>query len=419
MGLEYIVQPQVFLGGLTALGPGIQGLTEQYPLLTTYNYWTSTASVDASAFPIPGTWSIYDDPNNSASFIVTVGGLVQTPDSYSINIINRLLTFNSIISAGIEIGATQLATAAPSSISYDYIESVDSVITNLTSTNGVIENLFVTNLTALSTTVNVIDIQYSELSGFKIAGNLEVEGDVNITNYTNISGNLVAKDINSTNAIFTNLTATDLNILNFIDELNVVNLTATDTYATNSLVTNLTADNITTNDIIVNGPISASGSILALNTPTYYYLENNRAAIGNTTLSTTFFDPTASFILQPSKRYEMEYNLYYTKQTASNLVFGLSTVGNLSQINAFYFQSNIAGISANNTTTGAGIVSSSPTTIVPLPATGLLNTTVTHYTRMLIQVENLNATTFAAVLCCNTGTVTPLKGSYRKITLLS
>lgn len=160
MGLEYIVQPQVFLGGLTALGPGIQGLTEQYPLLTTYYSWTSTASVNTSSFYIPiDAGSIYDGPGKEASFIVSVGGVVQSPTQYTVDPTLRTITFNttgSVISAGIEFAVTQLATAAPSSQNFDYVKSVSAEITTLSALNGTIDTLVVTGLTATDlTTINL------------------------------------------------------------------------------------------------------------------------------------------------------------------------------------------------------------------------------------------------------------------------
>lgn len=194
MGLEYIVQPQVFLGGLTALGPGIQGLTEQYPLLTTYYSWTSTASVNLSSFPIPiDAGSIYGGPGKESSFIVSVGGVVQSPTQYTVDPTLRTITFNttgSVISAGIEFAVTQLATAAPSSQNLNYIKSVSAEFTTLTSTDGSFNNLIVTNLTALSTTVNVIDIRVTEISGFRATGDVDVIGDVTMTGSLSV-GNIL------------------------------------------------------------------------------------------------------------------------------------------------------------------------------------------------------------------------------------
>jgi trimeric autotransporter adhesin len=207
MGLEYIVQPQVFLGGLTALGPGIQGLTEQYPLLTTYYSWTSTASVNVSSFPIPiDAGSIYEGPGKESSFIVSVGGVIQSPTQYTVDPTLRTITFNttgSIISAGIEFAATQLATAAPSSQDFDYIKSVSAEFITLSALNGTIDTLVVTGLTAT---------------------------DLTTTNLT--ATNLTATNLTATDLATTNLTATDLT---------TTNLSASSLTATNALINGLSA----------------------------------------------------------------------------------------------------------------------------------------------------------------------------------
>lgn len=232
MGLEYITQPQVFVQGLTALGQGIQGLTENYPLLTTYNYWTSTAVINTTTFPIPGVWSIYDGLNNSASFLVTVGGVTQSPSSYTVDPINRLLTFDTVISAGIKIAATQLATAAPSSQSFDFVKSVSAEfitlsaqniistntnlsgsslnVSNISATNFTATNLLVTNLTALSSVLNVTDITQYELSGFNVFGNANIAGNVNVVE-TVSAANLVAVS-NITTSCLSTISLSSLNI---------------------------------------------------------------------------------------------------------------------------------------------------------------------------------------------------------------
>jgi trimeric autotransporter adhesin len=217
MGLEYIVQPQVFLGGLTALGPGIQGLTEQYPLLTTYYSWTSTASVNVSSFPIPiDAGSIYEGPGKESSFIVSVGGVIQPPTQYTVDPTLRTITFNttgSIISAGIEFAATQLATAAPSSQDFDYIKSVSAEFITLSALNGTIDTLVVTGLTATDLTT------------------------------TNLSAsNLTATNLTVTDLATTNLTATDLTTTNLtVTDLTTTNLSASNLTATNALINGLSA----------------------------------------------------------------------------------------------------------------------------------------------------------------------------------
>jgi hypothetical protein len=212
MGLEYITQPQIFLAPITAVN-GIQGINEAYPLLTTYQTWTSTASVPASVWPIPGTWTMLDE---AGSFIITVGGVVQDIDQYTVNRNLRLLTFTSPVSAGIEIVGRQLATAAPSSQSFNYIQSVSGSFTSLSAGTGTFDTLLVTNLTGLSTVVNIIDVRISEVSGFSVTGNLGVLGTTTTTDFV------------ATNATITNATVTDINATTaIIDSQQVTSLTGT------------------------------------------------------------------------------------------------------------------------------------------------------------------------------------------------
>jgi hypothetical protein len=309
MGLEYIVQPQVFLGGLTALGPGIQGLTEQYPLLTTYYSWTSTASVNISSFPIPiDAGSIYGGPGKESSFIVSVGGVVQSPTQYTVDSILRTITFNttgSVISAGIEFAVTQLATAAPSSQNFNFLKSVSAEFTTLTSTNGSFNNLIVTNLTAfsgavnslvvtnltaLSTTVNVIDIRVTEVSGFRATGDVDVLGNVNVTN-----------NITSINATLTSLTATNLTVLSPISGLYVGALSSD--YLTVLNPVTLNSLNVTT--------ISATGNISAANLSKYFVLSADTSSKIISSGSTTFFESNGVVDLEANKNYKLNYDLYF------------------------------------------------------------------------------------------------------------
>lgn len=380
MGLEYIVQPQVFLGGLTALGPGIQGLTEQYPLLTTYYSWTSTASVNTSSFPIPiAVGSIYNGPRKESSFIVSVGGVIQSPTEYTVDSILRTITFSSVVSAGIEFAATQLATAAPSSQNFNFLKSVSAEFTTLSTVNGSFNNLVVTNLTALSTTVNVIDIRVSEVSGFRATGNVDVFGNVNVTNNITLTGNLVATNITSTSLTSTNITSTNLtstlittNILS-AREINLVHTpandgvdpildigeTTTDGFSgirvryeenTNRLLVQTVDPTVVNNSVIIDratgqvgisaipnqaltvaGNISATGAIKAVNTwpnSSYFILTANTPTVASST-GLVFF-PLASggeITLQPNLIYrvDMTPSLSTTYvSTAYNLTYSLS-----------------------------------------------------------------------------------------------
>lgn len=131
MGYELISQPQIFLAPITAVN-GIQGVNEAYPLLTTYQSWTSTAVIDSTVFPIPGIWTML---NESGSFLVTVGGVLQPSSEYTVSRDFRTLTFNSPVSAGVEIAVQQLATAAPSSQEFNYVKAVSGTFTTLSAQN--------------------------------------------------------------------------------------------------------------------------------------------------------------------------------------------------------------------------------------------------------------------------------------------
>ena len=124
----------------------------------------------------------------SASFLVTVGGVLQPPSEYTIDRNFRILTFNSLVSAGVEVGALQLATAALTSQTFN----------SLTATNAIVNNLFVTNLTAVSSILQITDIQLYETSGF------DVNGSINVTD------NIFTNTLTAENTTLTNLTATNI-----------------------------------------------------------------------------------------------------------------------------------------------------------------------------------------------------------------
>lgn len=140
MGLEFINQPQVFTQPITALG-GIQGSSENYPLLTQYHTWITVPNTNTTTVSVPLSVGVL--LNESASFIVTVGGVIQPPTTYTVDVINRLLIFTTPLSANIEIVATQLATASPSSQSFNSIFSDSGNITTLSCVSAKIEDLTV------------------------------------------------------------------------------------------------------------------------------------------------------------------------------------------------------------------------------------------------------------------------------------
>lgn len=200
MGLEYISQPQVFLSPITAVG-GIQnGLLGDSlpPLYTSFYTWTSTSSVTASIFPLDGIETL---TNRSGSYIVTVGGVVQSPTNYVINPVGRTLTFDFTVNPNTEVVVTQIGTTV-SLLSVASLTANNSVFQNSTFQHIGANSLLVTNLTALTAEFRTIDITQFELSGFSVLG------DANIVGNSNVTGTVSSSNVTATNSTLTNLTAT-------------------------------------------------------------------------------------------------------------------------------------------------------------------------------------------------------------------
>jgi hypothetical protein len=444
MGLEYITRPQVFLQPITAVN-GIQGINDPYPLLTTYQSWVSTGTVNTSAFPIPGAWTMLDAPG---SFIVTVGNVIQSPTDYSIDRNNRVLTFSSIITAGIEIGVTQLATAAPSATSFNSIQSVSGNFTNLSAFNGNVNNLFVNNLTALSATINVIDITVYELSGFRATGNLLVDG----TTTTNILSSTSATS-QSLSSRFINLEHSvpndGVNPVLFIGERGdgsggtiVGSLTGFNTTyneAANSLIVStqfgavapLTAVSINStcnvgigtdrpgNRLTVVGDVSASGNITGYNTTLYYHATGFGAA--PLTITPFFSAAAGNITLDPFRRYSLSIEAYYTKAaTAGAVTFTLSstvpfvyTTGSLIHSALVgYTSTGAAPVQAAVTATSAATLALSPGSV---GGAGVTN----HYGCFTYYIETSSVPAVANLFVTTAGgQISPGRGSYWQETVI-
>lgn len=368
MGLEYISQPQVFLAPITAVN-GIQGVNNPYPLLTTYQSWVSTGVVNTSAFPIPGAWTMLDA---SGSFIVTVGNVIQSPTDYSIDRTNRILTFSSIVTAGVEVGATQLATASPSATSFDSVQSVSGSFVELSAFN-----VRVQNLTA-----------FGDFTRFDTL--LILTSAMSITN----SGTGPALFVNQTGA---------QPIANFQDDGNSVLFVADGgnvgigTSAPNQRLT-------------VVGNISATGDVISNDALLSFGSANTTTA----SPGQIFFGANSDIPLDANSRYEITFDVYYSKTTATTVIYALSGTTTFANAVANYIQQPAAGIAANGAVTGAGVVAQTAA-LIPLPATASLTTGVNHYATIKAFIEtsaavrlNLTAWNGAA------GTITPLRGSYWK-----
>jgi len=523
MGLEYITQPQVFLAPITAVN-GVQGVNNPFPLITTYQSWVSTGAIDTTTFPIPGTWTMLDAPG---SFIVTVGNVIQSPTDYSINRNNRQLTFTSPVTAGIEVGVTQLATAAPSAIAYNQLTAVNSyfvsitaidsilsntnitnsIITNVTATNNFLTNITATNSFLTNVTATNINVTRSLLSNITADGFIGNSSQTVLTDGTNFSGNgNNTLSINYLSGVFINaptLTTRAISVSapSANTALNVTGVVAISAPSVNTALSvagnvtisnNASAANITTqglssrfinlehttpndgvnpvlyigergdgtngtvvgsltgfniiyneqsNDLIVatqfgavtpltaidinvngfvgvncnpNQPLTVTGNVSATGD---LFSNNSLLSFGaaNTTNASPgaiFYGANSDIVLDANSRYEITFNLYYSKITTSAVTYALSSTVALANVVVNYIHQPVGGLGANGATTGAGIVAQTGP-LIALPAIAGITTGVNHNATIKALVETsaaarLNLAAWNGVAA----TITPLRGSY-------
>lgn len=133
--------------------------------------------------------------------------------------------------------------------------------------------------------------------------------------------------------------------------------------------------------------------------------------------STNYFDP-GLIPLTGNGVYEIDFDLYFTKGTTGITTFTLSTPIAPTNISAVLTATPATGVSTN-TPAAPQLVSvvGGATTSTSLALT--LNA-VTHYTKLSVLVENgTNNTNTLTLNTTNTGTITPLRGSRWKATLLT
>jgi hypothetical protein len=219
--LEYITNPQLFVAPITAAA-GIIGYQENYPLVTSYQTWLSTVPVDTTTVPIPGIWPMYDNPS---SFLISVsspvGNYIIPSSHYTVSQAFRTITFNNTIKANTVLEFTQLATVYPflSNTRFTYLSSVSGSFKTLSAVDSKFDSLLVSNLTALSAVINIIDITQYELSGFNSTGNFNVSGSLAVANDLYVKGAITTdtatNDLTSSNIYVKNaLSAYNLNIGN-------------------------------------------------------------------------------------------------------------------------------------------------------------------------------------------------------------
>jgi hypothetical protein len=136
-------------------------------------------------------------------------------------------------------------------------------------------------------------------------------------------------------------------------------------------------------------------------------------AIGN------FFGATSGMALDAGVYYEVEAYLYFTKTTAGTVTFTMTFTQGPANNDAHYVGTPVGGIGTVGSAVTAAIAKSTATAGA-LPVTGTLTTAVNHqYTlRSMFRANATTGGTFNIQITSSAGTVTPLTGSYYKLTRL-
>jgi hypothetical protein len=148
-----------------------------------------------------------------------------------------------------------------------------------------------------------------------------------------------------------------------------------------------------------------------------FRLAANGTAIGATIAD--YFSTSSSITLAAGGVYEIEYVLYFTKTTAGTVTFTLTAAQAPVNVNAFYVGTPVGGVGTAGTAQTAAVVASTSVASA-LPATGSLTTAVNHQyvVKAIVEGNATTAGTFKLQVTESAGTVTPLRGSYYKVTRL-
>jgi hypothetical protein len=261
MGYEFITQPQVFLAPITAAA-GFNTLPPEYPLLTSYLYWSEVVTVPTSIFSIPHNGRpVLPEPG---SFVVNVGGVLQSPTKYTVDPILSTINFNEPVSGytPLEINFVQLATHSPSSQYFDYVEANSAFINNLTANTFV--SLTSQNVIQTLTSIGIDNL--SSINGF--ITNLSVvnlfgpkTSAINVFSPTVLRANTSKPSLELTQIAsgnyFTVVTPDNLNTVFTINKTGTVGIgvsapTNALEVSGNVIATSLSANNINVSDLFTN-----------------------------------------------------------------------------------------------------------------------------------------------------------------------
>ena len=149
----------------------------------------------------------------------------------------------------------------------------------------------------------------------------------------------------------------------------------------------------------------------------YFRLTADGSAIGPTIAN--YFGSTSGTSLDNNVFYELEANLFFTKTTANTVTFTMTFTQAPINNDAWYVGTPVGGVGTVGAPQTAAIVKSTATAGA-LPITGTLTTAVNHQyqLRAMFQANVTTGGTLNIQVTSGSGTVTPLTGSYYKITRL-
>jgi hypothetical protein len=233
---------------------------------TYYQNWIFTGDGFNNTYPIPTTGVLVHDPEN---YIVTINGVVQTPNTYTVNVSTATISLNNDVPNGSELSVTQIGslrrdtysfysydfnswafpvTGAPLS-SFDlsatsvelspqlgaYIVSIDGVIQAPVTDFNIDVNTRTLDFTTPIASGSLVRVQqlgslgviieddlwsqFVSISGGTITGNLSVSQNIYTTALTSQQINtntFIGQDLVTNNIVCTNLTATNDVVTNFI-----------------------------------------------------------------------------------------------------------------------------------------------------------------------------------------------------------
>lgn len=163
--------------------------------------------------------------------------------------------------------------------------------------------------------------------------------------------------------------------------------------------------------LTVIGNISATGSLISRNN---YYLPT-----AGTTITTTragYFGTVVN--LDANSRYELEYNLYFKNGSGTPKInYALSASNSSITFANANFMQDLGGSAAVSTGTKVG----GNGTLIDMGTTETVTALASAFgiVKAMVTTSSLPTTVSLVLSCDNTSGITPLAGSYRKVTLFS